>query len=539
MDNDIVPTLLETISKDFDEQTFSSLKLKKALVMLKNQQATYIDVNDFAIETGEILANVLSINITSAALPDGKMHYNIADRILNPTMKKNHALISSYAVDVQTNLNHAAGLRIKAQKPELNQNRIDGLVNKISNSEEFDDVKWLLDEPMINFSQSIVDDSIKSNINFHAKAGLRPKLTRTVSGHACDWCLNLAGSYNYDEAPDDVYRRHERCRCKVEYDPRNGKRQNVWLKSWEDPEKGAKIESRKQIGLDPANELSKKAKMALNKTNMQSQVGNEHYSNFLKHLDSVENKRVKEMFSSLGDQIDFKEIKNDGRAYAQRGSVQLSHSSFEGDKISKPFETIYHELGHAFDSFGIERLTGKERVSTGKTYKQKVLGKMIDFDINATHASGLPQYSLSSTIKDDLWKYINGDLPTYESLGNRPRKKAEKIAWDAENNRVYTEWNKNKKAFLEKYKVLTRENPQKYASLSDMMESTGYFDSYPLGVGHGEKYWKSYGKAETEFFAHMTELVANKESAEVMSEIFPNSTKVWEQIVDDILRKVK
>ena len=46
--------------------------------------------------------------------------------------------------------------------------------------------------------------------------------------------LNLAGTYNYKEAPDDIYRRHDNCRCQVTYDPKNDSRgvQDVWSKEW-------------------------------------------------------------------------------------------------------------------------------------------------------------------------------------------------------------------------------------------------------------------------------------------------------------------
>ena len=249
MDNDIVPALLEEIQNEFDKRTYNSKKLKKALLLLQNKKATYLDANNFAIEIGEILSDVLRTTITAEVLPDGKMYFNIADRILNPTMKKNYDLISNFIVDVQTELNRTANLRLKGQIPEFNQDRIDGIVNRISSEEDFESIKWLLDDPIINFSQSIVDDGIKANAEFHAKAGLKPKITRRVSGHACEWCQNLSGTYDYYEAPDDIYRRHERCRCTVDYQPGDGRQQDVWSKQWKDPKKEEKISVRKTLNL--------------------------------------------------------------------------------------------------------------------------------------------------------------------------------------------------------------------------------------------------------------------------------------------------
>lgn len=251
--DDIVPGLLEVITQQFDEKTYNSKKLKAALKSLQTKKATYKDVNEFAIEVGEILADVLQVNITAEILPDGKMYFNIADRILNPTLQKNFDLISGYATDVQTQLNHDAGLHLKAQAPEFNQDRVDGFINRISSEDDFDSIKWILDDPIVNFCQNVVDDTIRANAEFHSKVGLRSRITRTVSGHKpCKWCKNLAGTYDYEDVKDtgnDVFRRHENCRCTVEYLPDNRKRQDVWSKAWHDPQKDAKIETRKSIGL--------------------------------------------------------------------------------------------------------------------------------------------------------------------------------------------------------------------------------------------------------------------------------------------------
>lgn len=254
MADDIVPELLATIESQFNEQTYNSEKLKRAVKLLESKKATYLDVNDFAIEIGEILSNVFGTNITAEILPDGKMYFNIAERILNSTLKKNYELISGFAVDVQKLLNNEANLRLKSQTPEFNQDRVDGLVNKLSSANSFEDVKWLLDDPIINFSQSIVDDVIAANIDFHANAGLKPTLTRKMRGDACDWCKNLAGTYDYHNAPNDIYRRHERCRCTVEYNPKDGRRvQNSHTKKWREQKQKEKIAVRKTLNLRNKN----------------------------------------------------------------------------------------------------------------------------------------------------------------------------------------------------------------------------------------------------------------------------------------------
>ena len=70
MGEDIVPDLLEMIEKEFGQQTLKSEKIKKALQLLQEGKATYLDANDFAIEVGEILASVFGKNITAEDTPD-------------------------------------------------------------------------------------------------------------------------------------------------------------------------------------------------------------------------------------------------------------------------------------------------------------------------------------------------------------------------------------------------------------------------------------------------------------------------------------
>lgn len=261
--NDIVPELLDAIEKEFDQQLFDSGKVKQAILKLKAKKATYADANAFAIELGEILSGALGNNIRAELLPDGKMHYNIAERILNQTMNKNHELISEFAADVQTQLNYNAGLKMKGQKAELNQDRIDGIINKISSEDDFEKVEWLLDEPIKSFSQSIVDDTIKQNVEFHAKSGLKPKIVRKSTGHCCAWCDAVEGTYEYPDVPKDVYRRHRYCRCTVEYDPGDGKRTNVHTKklSGSDEDKQARIDQ--HIRMQRQSEKEKEERKAL------------------------------------------------------------------------------------------------------------------------------------------------------------------------------------------------------------------------------------------------------------------------------------
>ena len=236
MTKDIVPELLEKLENEFVNKYSKNKKINSAVKKIKTGKATHKDSNEFAYECGKILAEVFKENISTEDLPDGKMYYNIADRVLNNTLGKNYKLISDYSADVQTSLNKSAGLKIKGLKPPKNQDRINGLIEKVQ-EKTYEETKWVLQEPIINFSQSIIDDTIKTNVDFHNKLGLRPKIVRKMNGNCCDWCKEVEGEYKYPNVPKDVFRRHRFCRCTVEYFPGDGRKQNVYNKKWTDVDK--------------------------------------------------------------------------------------------------------------------------------------------------------------------------------------------------------------------------------------------------------------------------------------------------------------
>lgn len=247
---DIVPELLDKIKYSFTDKLNRNQKVKSIQTKIDNSTATYVDAQSYSIAISELLAQSFKENITSDLLPDGKMYYNIAERILNDTLGNNHKLISDITLQIQESLNNRAGIGLKSVNVPVDTHRIKSMINKVSSADKYDDVMWMLNEPVVTFSQNIVDDILKANIEFQGKSGMKPTVTRVVHGHTpCDWCLGLAGKYIYPDVPTDVYHRHDRCKCTVSYDPGDNSKQDVWTKDWRTPEEIAKIEERKNYGL--------------------------------------------------------------------------------------------------------------------------------------------------------------------------------------------------------------------------------------------------------------------------------------------------
>ena len=247
MEHDVLPGILKEVQQRFESEYGKSVVVSRAFGELQAKKATYKTANEFAIEVGEILSKALGASLSADKLPDGRMYYNIAQRLLTDVLGRNYKIVSGYAVDVQKNLNKEAKISLKVQVPLLNKDRITGIVNRFSSEVNFEDVSWLLGEPIVNFTQSIIDDSIQKNAEFHAKAGLSARIERRTAGKCCEWCRRLAGTYEYPKVPRNVYKRHQKCKCTVDYRTIDGKRQNVHTKQWSYQSRSDKIESRKEL----------------------------------------------------------------------------------------------------------------------------------------------------------------------------------------------------------------------------------------------------------------------------------------------------
>ena len=275
---DISPKLLEQLRAHFLETLEKNARAAGLLQQIKAGAAGYAEAGEYAYEVGAALSETFRVGLSSDILPDGRMYQNIAEKVVAPLLGDDYTLVSKAAAQVQQTLNQAAGLGLKAQAVALDTERVQGIIHKVANSPSYDDVAWVLDEPVKTFSQSVVDATLQKNAEFQSKSGLRPRIIRKAETKCCEWCSRMEGVYNYPDVPNDVYRRHERCRCVVEYDPGGRKRQDVWTKQWTTPEERAKIEARKALLLDRTEKV---IQTRINKGEYSLEQSHQHY---LKHV---------------------------------------------------------------------------------------------------------------------------------------------------------------------------------------------------------------------------------------------------------------
>lgn len=221
MSVDIGADLLLAITEAFQKAYDQDITIRVLEKRLNGGKAHLEDAARYSERVGELLANVYGELLSSDVLPNGRMYWNIAQKVIQEPLVNNYNLVAEASVNALTAHNAENGVGLRAQKPALNQERITGLMNKVSDAGQYDDVAFALDEPVKNFSRSVVDDAVKTNADFQAKAGLDVKIIRSTTGsETCDWCRRLAGTYDYADVRKtghDVWKRHAYCDCRIEY----------------------------------------------------------------------------------------------------------------------------------------------------------------------------------------------------------------------------------------------------------------------------------------------------------------------------------
>lgn len=226
--------ILSNITDSFFKNYESDKKITALYKKIRDGTATYDDAGNFAVRVGNNLAKAYKSNLELEL-----MDYDSALYYLDAPLRNNYKLISDYSIKTQNILNKKFGINVNSLAPDLNVDRIEGLAKAISEAETETGMMELFSESIINFGQNIVDDAIEKNASFDADLGFQPQIIRTYEGphrqHTnhkdggevvdCEWCLDLAGTYDYSEVKasgTDIYKRHDGCRCTLTYIPSKG-----------------------------------------------------------------------------------------------------------------------------------------------------------------------------------------------------------------------------------------------------------------------------------------------------------------------------
>ena len=212
----------EDVKQEFIDAVNSDKTCQELYKKIRSGDASYKTGGQLAVRIGENLGKVLKKHAPLTNIDEWDL-----DDLIPRSLGLDHSMISTACKQIQENMNKKSGLGIKAKTPKFDYDRVQGLIDELKDHPDtFGDIEKGFYDQLVNFSQNIVDESIRENAQLMARAGIRTLVIREPDFKACEWCRDVAGTYDYAEVKDtgnDVWRRHENCRCTISFvTERNG-----------------------------------------------------------------------------------------------------------------------------------------------------------------------------------------------------------------------------------------------------------------------------------------------------------------------------
>lgn len=227
---DIAPGLAEEIMKTMQDSLTNNTELRRLTDKLGKGTATYADAHRVSQITGEAASNALQAVLKPEVLPDRRLYYNIGSRTITPAMEYANQITADYTARVQNTLNRNTGTKIRALRPSTDTESIQNLVGLADHYEDFAEGVWTLGSPVQQHVEHMVDRFARLNGRFEEGAGMKVMVTRTAEPDCCQWCAELEGTYNIEDLPkgDEVWLRHNNCRCTTEISTEADRRSGSW-----------------------------------------------------------------------------------------------------------------------------------------------------------------------------------------------------------------------------------------------------------------------------------------------------------------------
>lgn len=198
--------------------------------LIDGGKADYATLQTFAERYGDILADKFGVCF------DGYEFITLdeANALVSPTLRNAYQMITGNAAIVQHQLNKNAGIGLNAVVPDVDDFRLQNLIDKLTGGPLKDTGFLLGRDALENYASSAVTDSIKVNASVQKEAGLKSYIERDPGFGCCDWCTEVSGRFEYGKQPRDFFRVHKSCTCRILFMPSKRNWQKITYETTED-----------------------------------------------------------------------------------------------------------------------------------------------------------------------------------------------------------------------------------------------------------------------------------------------------------------
>lgn len=264
-----------------------------------------------------------------------------------------------------------------------------------------------------------------------------------------------------------------------------------------------------------------------------SRLGKSHYDAMRDILDNCGSSDMRKVWDKYEADVGVADTNERKRAHCDwNASIHVDLvGSAKGSSWDKPYQTVFHESGHAIDMIAgrntADAASCHPNYLYSATYKNGLFPKTIKDEVDALVSARdkVMKAEFKAHATDFDWLHQHGYITTWNYdyfkkygswIGGAP-KYSKSMAY---------------KAIEDEIRALT---PFAKADLSDIMEGATR-EKIQVGWGHGNGYWK-YGDwtLATEAFAEMVDSTAsNSESLGAIQKYLPGSYKVFLDMLNDL-----
>ena len=271
-------------------------------------------------------------------------------------------------------------------------------------------------------------------------------------------------------------------------------------------------------------------------------------------LNFTEEPNVQDLYHKYGDRLDAVDEKGSKGAYFLPADEKV-HMNAEavanGNSYEAPYQTAFHEFGHNIDwlaghdaggtYISVDYENGKLEKTIKSDWKQFKLDTFknhpYDFMRGNTPAERVENFYKTLEFAD---RFLKGkDAGKYIELASKLRKSdttAREIVSDSKIARdILNHITVYGRSPDETVISMLKSEGMKLSECGNISDAIEFCTrkGYPLGIGHGTKYWgTNKGSGAKEFFAEtLDSKVANPNSLAQMRRVFPNAVGVVEEIV--------
>lgn len=114
MTKDVAPALYDAVKGDFEKNMKSDRIVRRIGAKIDQGTATWRDAYDYGVAVSDCLRRSFRKNIKESELPNGRMYYNIAERVVRPMLEEVEAIMAEATKKIVEAQNERAGIGLKS-----------------------------------------------------------------------------------------------------------------------------------------------------------------------------------------------------------------------------------------------------------------------------------------------------------------------------------------------------------------------------------------------------------------------------------------